>query len=164
MHRRPVHYGTYVLSLAVAERHHWPVPLNEQTGRRVVELTVPECWKLLASVPIGRVVFSQYALPAIRVVNHIVDDHEIIVRSHQGAAIVGHAAVDGGAVVCYEADDMDPARQTGWSVVVTGVARPVRDPEAWARYSRLLVSWAPGGMDHVIAIEPGIVTGRRLTA
>jgi hypothetical protein len=129
-----------------------------------VELTVPECWKLLASVPIGRVVFSQYALPAIRVVNHIVDDHEIIVRSHQGATIVGHAAVDGGAVVCYEADDMDPASQTGWSVVVTGMARPVYDPDACARYSQLLVPWVPGDMDQIIAIEPSIVTGRRLTA
>jgi hypothetical protein len=129
-----------------------------------VGLTDLECWKLLASVPFGRVVFSQYAMPAIRVVNHIVDDHVIIVRSHLGAAIVGHAAVDGGAVVCYEADDLHPARQTGWSVVVTGVARPVCDPDACARYSRLLVPWVPGDMDHVIAIEPGIVTGRRLIA
>lgn len=137
------------------------MPGNDRIARRVLELDGPECWKLLASVPVGRVVFTQNALPAIRAVNHLVDDGVIIIRSHEGAAIVGHAAA--GAVVCYEADQFDTDRRTGWSVVVTGLARPVRDPAA-ERYRHLLEPWFPGDMDHVIAIEAGIVTGRRLTA
>lgn len=126
----------------------------------MAELSGPECWKLLASVPLGRVVFSQRAMPAIQVVSHLVDDGAIVVRSPQGTVITG---TGNGAVVCYEADDMDPVRRTGWSVVVTGLAHLVSDPAAAARYSRQLPSWAPGVAGDLVAIEPGLVTGRRVT-
>ena len=90
----------------------------------------------------------------------VVDDGAIVVRSPQGTVITG---TGNGAVVCYEADDMDPVRRTGWSVVVTGLAHLVSDPAAAARYSRQLPSWAPGVAGDLVAIEPGLVTGRRVT-
>jgi hypothetical protein len=91
----------------------------------------------------------------------LVDNQTVIIRSHLGAAIVGRAAGDG-TVVCYEADDIDPVRHTGWSVIVTGMARLVRDPAAVSRYQQLLQPWAAGQMDYVIAIEPQLITGLRL--
>jgi len=100
-------------------------------------------------------------MPAIRPVNHIVDDETVIVRSHMGAAIVTRA--EDGAVVCYEADDIDPVRHTGWSVIVTGMATLVRDPAAVSRYKQLLEPWTDAQMDHVIAIKPQFITGMRLT-
>ena len=124
-----------------------------------MELGGPKCWKLLTSVPLGRVVFSQRAMPAIQVVSHLVDDGAIIVRSPQDIVIAGTGS---GAVVCYEADDMDPVRRLGWSVVVTGLARLVSDPAAAARYSRLLPPWAPGVAVDLVVIEPGVVTGHRV--
>jgi hypothetical protein len=36
-------------------------------------------------------------------------------------------------VVAYEADDLDPQRQLGWSVVVTRLATTLTDPEQIAR-------------------------------
>jgi pyridoxamine 5'-phosphate oxidase-like protein len=120
-----------------------------------------ESWQFLASVSLGRIAFTMNALPAIRPVNHLTDDKTIIVRSHLGAAIVKHAA-DDGAVVCYEADKLDPVRHTGWSVIATGMARLVREPAAVARYQRLLEPWAEGQMDYVIVIKPQILTGIRL--
>lgn len=111
---------------------------------------------------LGRIVFTQHAMPAIRPVNHLVDDQAIIVRSHLGAAIVAHAAADDGVVVCYEADELDPVRHTGWSVIATGMARLVRDPDAITRYQQLLEPWVAGRMDYVIAIRPQIITGIRL--
>jgi hypothetical protein len=66
-------------------------------------------------------------------------------------------------VACYEADDIDPVRHTGWSVIVTGMARLVREPAAAGRYRHLLQPWADGQMDYVIAIEPQLITGLRLT-
>jgi pyridoxamine 5'-phosphate oxidase-like protein len=57
-------------------------------ARQILELTQAECWHLLASVSLGRVVFMMHAMPAIRPVNHLVDDEMIIVRSHLGSAIV----------------------------------------------------------------------------
>jgi Pyridoxamine 5'-phosphate oxidase len=67
--------------------------------RQAVELTEEECWALLGSVPLGRVVFTMKAMPAIRPVNHLVDGTTVIIRSHLGAAIVGRAAGDGAVVI-----------------------------------------------------------------
>jgi nitroimidazol reductase NimA-like FMN-containing flavoprotein (pyridoxamine 5'-phosphate oxidase superfamily) len=126
-------------------------------SRQAVELTTDESWRLLAGTSLGRVVFTHHAMPAIRPVNHLVDDETVIIRSHLGAAIVGRAT--DGAVVCYEADDIDPVRHTGWSVIATGMARLVREPVAMTRYEQLLEPWAAGQMDYVIAIKPQIITG-----
>ena len=128
--------------------------------RPTVELTAAESWQLLAGVSLGRIVFTQHAMPAIRPVNHLVDDETIIIRSHLGAAIVARAA--DGAVVCYEADDIDLARHTGWSVIATGMARLVRDPAAISRYEQVLQPWTDSQMDYVIAIKPQFITGLRL--
>lgn len=130
-------------------------------SRQTVELTAAESWRLLGSVSLGRVVFTQRAMPAIRPVNHLVHDETVIIRSHLGAAIVGHVAGEG-AVVCYEADDIDPVRHTGWSVIVTGTARLVRDPAAVRRYEPVLKPWTDGPRDCFIAITPQLITGLRL--
>jgi len=81
----------------------------------MVELGRDEALKLLAEAPLGRVVFSHQALPAIRPVNHLVEPNgDIVIRTHTGAALLGRAARS--EVVAYEADDLDPATRTGWSV------------------------------------------------
>lgn len=129
--------------------------------RQSVDLIPAECWQLLRAVSVGRVVFTMNALPSIRPVNHVVDGQVIIIRSHLGSAITGHASRDG-AVVCYEADQIDPDRHTGWSVIATGMAQLVRDPASIARYRQLLEPWAAGQMDYVITIRPQIITGLRL--
>ena len=131
-------------------------------ARQAVQLAEGECWRLLGSVSLGRVVFTMRAMPAIRPASHLVDGRMIIIRSHLGAAIVARAEGGDGVVVCYEADELDPVGHTGWSVVMTGLAWLVADPSARARYERRLEPWAAGQMDQVIAIEPQIVTGIRL--
>lgn len=65
-------------------------------------------------------------------------------------------------MVAYEADTIDPDSHLGWSVVVTGVAQLVREPEQVARYQRMLRPWVAGEMDQVIRISPELVTGFRL--
>lgn len=139
---------------------------DKQTGagiRRTEELTAAECWRLLAGTSLGRIVFTRMALPAIRPVNHLVEDRTIIIRSHMGAAIVYRAASGGGTVVCYEADELDPVARTGWSVIATGMAQLVRDPDVIARYRRKLEPWIGGEMDYVIAVKPQMITGLRIT-
>jgi nitroimidazol reductase NimA-like FMN-containing flavoprotein (pyridoxamine 5'-phosphate oxidase superfamily) len=130
--------------------------------RQTLELTQAESWQLLGSVSLGRIVFTQHAMPAIRPVNHLIDDETIIIRSHLGSAITGRAADGDGAVVCYEADELDPVRHTGWSVIATGMARLIRDPAAITCYQQLLEPWVAGQMDYVITIKPRIITGIRL--
>ena len=68
-----------------------------------------------------------------------------------------------GVEVAYEVDRIDPWRRTGWSVVVTGRARTMTDPEQILRYEQLLHPWVDHA-DTVIAIEPEVVTGLRIIA
>jgi hypothetical protein len=130
-------------------------------ARRLKELSRQECLRLLGSVPMGRIVFTHQALPAIRPVNHIVDDGDIVIRSHRAAAITA-VATRAGVVVAYEADMIDSADQLGWSVIVTGRAYMVEDPADVARYQRLIHPWVNGEMDQVIRVSPEIITGFEL--
>ncbi|MEV0293778.1 pyridoxamine 5'-phosphate oxidase family protein [Nocardia sp. NPDC050710] len=131
--------------------------------RAVFELNRTEALRLLAATPVGRVVFTRNALPAIRPVNHLVEpDGLIIVRTRLTDRLTTAVRGNSSVVVAYEADEIDPVRRIGWSVVVTGVARPVTDPKRVAKYEELLRPWVDKVMDTVIAIEPTIVSGIRL--
>jgi Pyridoxamine 5'-phosphate oxidase len=124
------------------------------------ELSRAEALRRLGSVPFGRVVFTRWALPAIRAVSHVVLDGRVVICSDEDAAIAG--AGPDGTVVAYEADEISPAKRTGWSVVVTVVARIVPDPEEAARCRAGLDPWLAGEKGVVIQIEPSIVTGFEL--
>jgi nitroimidazol reductase NimA-like FMN-containing flavoprotein (pyridoxamine 5'-phosphate oxidase superfamily) len=137
--------------------------MSTDDGRRsLVELSRDEALRLLASVPFGRVVFTQRALPAIRPVNHIVDGEDVIIRTNLGTSVASAVSGASDVVVAYEADMIDTDTRTGWSVVVTGIARIVRDPQDSARYQRLLRSWVNDPADCVIRIRADIVSGFRL--
>jgi hypothetical protein len=117
--------------------------------------------RLLATVAYGRVVFTLNALPAIRPVNHLVDDGIIIVRTRLTTAIYAAVRSARELIVAYEADSFDNESKTGWSVVVTGRAHAVTDADQISRYEQLLHPWV-NRADNVLAIEPDIVTGFRI--
>lgn len=136
-------------------------PRDDKGARGVWRFEEDEALRLLASAPLGRVVFTERAMPAIRPVNHFVDeDGCVIIRTHLGAA----ALTALGEVVAYEADAIDPHTRLGWSVIVTGVARRVSDPEQITRYEQLVRPWVGTEMDQVIRIKPELVTGYALVA
>jgi nitroimidazol reductase NimA-like FMN-containing flavoprotein (pyridoxamine 5'-phosphate oxidase superfamily) len=135
---------------------------TDQSGHGVptmVELTRVEALDLLSTVSYGRVVFTRNALPAIRPVNHVLDDGEVIIRTRLSAKLT--IAVDPGTVVAYEVDQIDPAQRIGWSVVVTGVARQITEPDRLSRYEQLLQPWVDLAMDVAIGIQTDLVTGFR---
>jgi hypothetical protein len=107
-------------------------------------------------------VFTARALPAIRPVNHLVDDDFVIIRTDTNAPITSELKDGGGTVVAYEADSIDLARHIGWSVIIVGVAHRVIDPDEAAGYRQALRSWIIGARDQVIAIHIDIITGFRL--
>ncbi|MEV7414521.1 pyridoxamine 5'-phosphate oxidase family protein [Streptomyces sp. NPDC089919] len=122
-----------------------------------------EALRLLGSVSLGRVVFTRYALPAVRPVNHVLDGEDILVRVHDGGALAALAAPAGtpGVVVAYEADEIDPVTHLGWSVVVTGYARSVDDADDLvpAPVEHLPVPWVGLDAPHLVRIRPDLVTG-----
>ncbi len=119
-----------------------------------------DCLELLGSVSLGRVVFTDRALPAIQPVNFLLDGEDVIIRTSPGSKL---ALAMRGAVVAFEADDFDPATHEGWSVTLVGQSRLVGGDEEVARLSRLpLRPWAPGPRDRFIRIPGGHLSGRRI--
>ncbi|GAA3303044.1 pyridoxamine 5'-phosphate oxidase family protein [Dactylosporangium vinaceum] len=122
------------------------------------------CLELLASVPLGRVVFTDRALPAIRPVNHLLDGETIVIRSGLGHGLASAATAHGALVVAYEADQIDATARTGWSVVVTGSARLIMDEERIRYYESVLDPWIDEPMNCVIGIDCDLVSGFELAA
>ena len=126
------------------------------------QLTSEECLRLMASVPLGRIIYTRQALPAVELVNFALDNGDIIIRTGRGGKL---AAATRGVVVAFEADCVDPDRHVGWSVTVIGQSQEVTDPKEIGRLEKIgLRSWAPGEREHFIRISPGILNGRRLAA
>ncbi|MFC9964505.1 pyridoxamine 5'-phosphate oxidase family protein [Nocardia ignorata] len=136
---------------------------DTEPDRRVIDLDRDAALRLLASAPFGRIVFMRDALPAVRPVNHLVENDEtVIVRTGITSKLTTAVRANSAVVVTYQADDIDPIGRLGWSVTVTGLARPVTDPARIARYERILTPWVDKTMDSVIEIETTIVAGIRL--
>ncbi|MFC7911771.1 pyridoxamine 5'-phosphate oxidase family protein [Streptomyces nigra] len=117
--------------------------------------------RLLAKVPVGRVVYTRHALPAVLPINFSLDtDASVLLRTSPGSDLV--RAIDG-VVVAFEADEFDAATRSGWSVVVTGRATVVTDPDEHARLSETgPTSWMPLQNAVFVRIESEMVTGREL--
>ncbi|AMW08558.1 pyridoxamine 5'-phosphate oxidase [Streptomyces qaidamensis] len=125
------------------------------------QLDRSEALRLLGSVSLGRIVFTRHALPQVRPVNHVLDGGDIVIRTHEEAALTlhTHPADERAVVVAYEADAIDPETHAGWSVVVTGYASLVTDQRELARYQSMLRPWVERTMDHAVRIRPDLVTG-----
>ncbi|MFC4466617.1 pyridoxamine 5'-phosphate oxidase family protein [Streptomyces xiangluensis] len=125
------------------------------------ELDRQGCVRLLAKSPVGRMVHTRQALPAILPVNFRLDeDGAVLPRTAGGSELV--RAVDG-VVVASEADEVDAATHSGWNVVVTGRAAVVTGPAEWERLSWAgLRSWAASPREVFVRIEAELVPGREL--
>ncbi|WP_336206777.1 pyridoxamine 5'-phosphate oxidase family protein [Nonomuraea sp. LPB2021202275-12-8] len=124
-------------------------------------LSREECLRLLSSTPIGRIVFTDRALPAVQPVTFHLDGESIVIRTGPGSKL---AAATRHAVVAFEVDEFDPDLRTGWSVTAVGQARAAHRPEEIERLAALpLTPWAPGSRDHYIVVEPEQISGRRIT-
>lgn len=125
--------------------------------RRLAELSRADSLRLLGGAPFGRIVYTVRALPAIVPVRHLVDDGMIVVRTHVGGDCAG-------AVVAFQADDIDATAESGWSVTVTGVARRLQDQSEITRYESVLTPFVDMPHVEVICIYPEIVSGYELVS
>jgi uncharacterized protein len=131
-------------------------------GSCLQHLSQGECLRLMALVPVGRIIYTRQALPAVELVNFALDHGDIIIRTDRSGKL---AAATAGTVVAFEADSLDPSSQAGWSVTVIGHSHEVTDADEISRLEQIgLSSWAPGEHEHFIRISPGILSGRQLCA
>jgi RimJ/RimL family protein N-acetyltransferase len=128
----------------------------------VTVLSREDSIQLLRSVPVGRIVFTHRAMPAITPVNFsVLDNGDVVIRTALGSRL---SAATNDAVVAFEADSYDGVSHEAWSVVITGRAEHVvSDDELAAIDGALRAPWAAGDRGVVIRIGTEIVEGRRLT-
>ncbi|MDX6287113.1 MAG: hypothetical protein QOG53_2598 [Frankiales bacterium] len=125
-----------------------------------IVLTRSECEALLRSAVVGRVAFTDGALPQVLPVNYTMDGTAVVFRTTANGRL---AACCRDAVVAFEVDEIDPSTQCGWSVLIVGDAIAVTEQSEVARARQLpFAPWADGERDHYIRIVPGIVTGLSL--
>ncbi|HEY3550699.1 MAG TPA: pyridoxamine 5'-phosphate oxidase family protein [Gaiellaceae bacterium] len=123
------------------------------------ELTHEECEAHLAGGGVGRLVFLTAGVPLALPVNFLYLDGDIVFRTRTGGALAAAA----GTIVSFEVDQIDEAMSEGWSVLVSGHAHLVDDPDELERIAALGIEPWPGGhRETVIRIETAQLSGRSI--
>jgi nitroimidazol reductase NimA-like FMN-containing flavoprotein (pyridoxamine 5'-phosphate oxidase superfamily) len=120
-----------------------------------------ECLALMATVPLGRIAFTEGALPAVQPVAFALGDGEVFIPLHRDSRV---AVASRGAVLAFEVDDFDTGARTGWNVTVVGASRVISDADEVDRLDRFGVQpWAPTEAHCYIGIQTRLVRGRRIS-
>ena len=85
----------------------------------VTVLSEDECWSLLSSVSLGRLVTILGGKPEIFPVNFVTQRPTVLFRTAEGTKLFGAATHP---FVAFEADYHDAELTYGWSVIVKGTA------------------------------------------
>jgi len=128
-------------------------------GQELDVLNRRQCLDLLQDVRVGRLVFTEDALPAVQPVNFRLWRDDVVIRVAGGAKL---AAATQNLVVAFEADELDPDLRTGWSVTVVGHAQQITDVDEMVEVAGTFVQpWVDGRRDHFVRIHSEKITGRR---
>jgi nitroimidazol reductase NimA-like FMN-containing flavoprotein (pyridoxamine 5'-phosphate oxidase superfamily) len=129
-------------------------------GHPLRTLSPAECLDLLEPGGIGRVGFTAAEGMMMLPVNFAVAAKTVVFRTAPDTLLALYA--DG--QVSFEADCLDEALRTGWSVLLQGRARRVtgeREVEQ-LRNRTHLQPWAAGARDVYVRITPTRISGRRI--
>ncbi len=119
-----------------------------------------QCLKLLRTVPVGRLVFTEHALPAVQPVDFQWWQDDVVIRIADPTML---AAASGNRVVAFEADELDADLHCGWSVTVVGHAELITDAPELVELSGIFTRPRMGGRrDYFVRIRTEKVTGRQL--
>jgi nitroimidazol reductase NimA-like FMN-containing flavoprotein (pyridoxamine 5'-phosphate oxidase superfamily) len=132
--------------------------MYDSPGLEVLERE--ECLKLLASVSLGRIIYTERAMPAVQPVNFAVHGGVIVLRTPGVGKL---SAATRNAVVAFEADSIAEDLSAGWSVSVLGHAAEVTDHDELRELALLpLRVWNSADSDHYIRITVEMISGRRV--
>lgn len=136
-----------------------PGPGRAGPHPRLDVLTRDECEAHLAGGGVGRLVFITAGVPVALPVNFRYFDGDIVFRTRADGALAAAA----GTIVSFEVDRIDEAMSEGWSVLVSGHAHLVDDPDELEQIAALGIEPWPGGhRETVIRIETAELSGRSI--
>lgn len=123
----------------------------------VEPLTAEQCEVHLGMAEFGRLIYARARGPVAIPVNYEYTEGKIVISTDSDKA----AWLEGLRIVGFEVDRVDEGLSEGWSVLVTGEVRSVRDPDEQQRLLSLgLASWGDGEEHSLIVITPTHITGR----
>jgi nitroimidazol reductase NimA-like FMN-containing flavoprotein (pyridoxamine 5'-phosphate oxidase superfamily) len=103
------------------------------------------------------VVFSTTRGPVALPVNFEFSNGDVIISTDLAKA----HALETQPIIGFEVDRVDDVMSEGWSVLITGHARRIDDPDEILALSSLdLESWAGGARHALVSISPTEITGR----
>jgi nitroimidazol reductase NimA-like FMN-containing flavoprotein (pyridoxamine 5'-phosphate oxidase superfamily) len=130
------------------------------TAALVEELGEPECRQLLATASVGRIGFTEQALPMITPMHYTVHGDEVILCSVSPDKVAGAGR---SIVVAFEADRYEAATREGWSVTIVGPTRLVTAPAEIAALDALgFAPWVGHPDRQYVAVEMSVVRGHRI--
>ncbi|MGH3361435.1 MAG: pyridoxamine 5'-phosphate oxidase family protein [Nocardioides sp.] len=125
---------------------------------RLTEMSAGECRQLLLATSVGRVVFVDELGPTALPVNYVLDEDNVLFRTSAHNTLGRHLD---GATVALEVDDFEDYTQSGWSVLVRGIASFVPHDDL-PDGGNQPYPWPDGVRTLMVQITPESVTGRRL--
>ncbi|QOV34038.1 pyridoxamine 5'-phosphate oxidase family protein [Streptomyces ferrugineus] len=128
---------------------------NPPATSRMVEVSGAEALWLLEGSSLGRLVYVQRDLTAVRPARHVWEYGRLVVRTPAPAAAVP-------ATATYHVDEIRAVAGTGWTLTVSGPAEVITDPDEAAHYRRTLTGWSHGPHDTLLRLAPKSVAGFRL--
>ena len=131
---------------------------TDEAGLEILHLG--DMFRLLATVPIGRIGFMSDGEVTVLPVMFQVDGQDVVFRTKVGSKL---ASVEVGQYVTFEADSYDATTGAGWSVVVRGLAEVQPEAEC-ARLDTLgMLAWGgPAAERAWVRIRPASIGGRRI--
>jgi hypothetical protein len=121
------------------------------TGAYPENMPRDECLRLMATTGVGRIIYTRRAMPAVELIAFSLDGGDIVVQTMRDQI----AAAIRDSIVAFEADQVSPHDESGWTVTVIGQAHEDVSSSPGGHSS-------PDGREHVIRIRPELVTGFRI--
>lgn len=150
---------TSPVSLLGGDRNQVPGRGRALPGAILEPLTPAQCRALLEPGGVGRVIFNASRGPVAHPVNFRYSNGEVLFNTTVNTA----ARLESQTTIGFEIDRIDEVFTEGWSVIVTGPARRVDDPDELVKHAAHgLVPWAGGARGAVVAIIAAEVTGRAI--
>lgn len=115
-----------------------------------------ECFELLASRKVGRVVFTDPEGPVALPVNFTMRGESVVIATSPTSSLSRYAP---GRVVAFEVDEVDEFNEGGWSVLLRGVASVLKE-EVLDDDDERPNPWLEGDRTRLIGISCLQVSGR----